>query len=306
MKKLLKSNKKQLPIIFMMVLPCLCLANGFSDQNLKQQVINTTSYSYQGSEYDPDLLNIFDNYVDNVVNSSGTLNSESKLLPKGKSELEKILGTWIVSYSINGSGTFTDRLEINEVRQAGDNGYIAAGKVFLSGSGNEQTIGCDLLSPEELVSHFLSDYMCLAVGSENFEQYTFRISDDKIVGYYGQGTTFEDAGLVLLSKTISFTGHRKDSDENLAHYDGETGKLVIPRVSYNNTNFRVVLQDTGGFIFSVKQAQPVVDENTSDSSYDEFTGELEIPSVVYRGSKFKVILQNSGDFVFSIKKATPL
>ena len=306
MRQLWKSNKKQLPIIFMMIFPCLCLANEFSDQNLKQLKINTTSHSHQGSEDDTDLLNLFDNYVDGVINSTSRLNSESKSLSKSKPELETILGDWIISYSINGSKTFTDRLKINEIRQAGDNGFIALGKVFLNGSSNGQLIGCDLLYPEELVSHFLSDYTCLAVDSENFAQYVFRISDDKIVGYYGQGTTLEDAGIVSLSKTIPFTGHREDSNKNLAHYDGETGILVIPRVSYNNTNFSVVLQDTGGFIFSVKQAQPLDDGNTSGTYFDKFSGELVIPRVTYRGSTFKVILQDAGNFIFSVKEASPL
>ncbi len=306
MRIVLKSNNKKFPIIFLMVFPCLCLANEFLDKNLKQQEINLVSYGYQGFENNSDMLNLFSSFVDDVVNISNGQNSESKLLPKGKPELEKILGSWVVSYSIDGSNTFTDRLDINEVRQTVDGDYITLGKFFLNGSADGQTMRCFELSPE-LVSHFTSDYWCLSKGSQNFEQYVLGISENgMLVGYYGQGETRDDAALLTLGKIISLNGHRENGTGNSAHFDERTGELVIPRVSYKNSKFRVVLQDTGGLIFSVKEAQPIEDGNTSGSYFDKFSGELAIPSVTYRDLKFKVILQDTGNFIFSVKEATPL
>ncbi len=293
-------------MIFLMIFPCLCFANELSDQNLKQQEINDISNSYQRLGNDLNPLNIFNNYVDEVVNSPSGLDIESKLLPKGKPELQKILGTWIVSYSINRSGTFTDRLDINEVRQTVGGINITLGKLFLNGTGDGQTLRCAELNPE-LVSHFASDYSCFATDSQNFEQYVLRISEDRnVVGYYGQGETRDAAIKFLAGKTISLTGHREKGNGDSAHFDEETGELVIPAVSYKNSKFHVVLQDTGGLNFSVKEAQPIEDGNTSGSYFDKFSGELVIPSIIYRDSKFKIILQDNGSFVFSVKEATLL
>jgi hypothetical protein len=310
MRIVLKSNNIKLPIIFLIVFPCICLANEISGQNLKQQEIIAGSYSYQRFENNPEMFNLFSSFVNNVVNISNGLNSESKLLPKGKPELEKILGSWIVSYSINGSGTFTDRLDINEVRQtddASDLDYLALGKTFQNGSGEGQTMRCAELTPD-LVSHFAFDYMCRTVDSQHLKKtYVIGISEDNVIsGYYGQGTTLEDTALVSLSKSIALTGHRENSIEQSAHFDEGTGELVIPRVSYKNSKFRVVLQDTGGLVFSVKETQPIEDGNTSGAYFDKFSGELAIPSVTYRDSKFKVILQDTGNFIFSVKEASPL
>ncbi|MEE9326882.1 MAG: hypothetical protein V3U71_06255 [Cocleimonas sp.] len=309
MRIVLKSNNKKLPIIFFMIFPGLCLANEFLGQNLKQQEINAVSHGYQGFENNLDILNLINHYVDDVVNISSNRNSKSNPLPKGKPELEKILGSWIVSYSI-GSETLTDRLDINEVRSiddASDLDYLALGKIFQNGSGDGQTMRCAELTPD-LVSHFAFDYMCRTVDSQHLiKTYIVGISEDNVIsGYYGQGTTLEDAALVSLSKTIALTGHREKNNEQSAHFDEGTGELVIPRVSYKNSKFRVVLQDMGGLVFSVKEAKPIDDGNTSGSYFDKFSGELAIPNVTYRDSKFKVILQDTGNFIFSVKEASPL
>jgi hypothetical protein len=304
MRKPLKFYNKLISVILFMVLPGLGLANELLDQHLKQEALINNLFSYQSYIDNMNTLELFNNSEDYVEINS--LSIGNKPIPKGKPELEKILGTWILSYTIEGT-TFTDRLELDGVLRADDGSFFAHGNLFLNNTGEGLIFVCsDIFA--ELSAPLESDFICNGE-TQNFGAYTFRVSGDNITsGYYGFGNTREELVIILNTKIISLSGHRENTNENSSdsYYDEVAGELVIPIVNYQASNYRVILKNMGDFIFSIKEAQPTsIEVNGSVAVYDEINNELIIPVVSYQGSKYRVVLENTGDFIFSIKQAQP-
>ena len=97
-----------------------------------------------------------------------------------------------------------------------------------------------------------------------FHDYSFRISGDTVTnGFYGGGETIESLAISSNSKNHSITGSRGSeppstgNGENEANFNESSNELVIPVVNYRGSKYRVILQNNGDFLFSIKDAQPV-------------------------------------------------
>jgi hypothetical protein len=191
------------------------------------------------------------------------LKQEYQPTAKGKPELEKIFGTWFFSYTLNGS-KHTDKLIIDDFYEAESGKVYARGTLFLNNEGAGQVVLCSEL-PSEFVSFFGTDYDCSAGSDETFWQgYNFRISGDTVTnGFYGKGDTIDNMTLSIWSKNHSITGARgsepppEDGDNNEANFNENSNELIIPVVNYRGGKFRVILQNKGDFLFSIKDAKPV-------------------------------------------------
>ncbi len=245
MNKIQKNNKRLLTLL-LVLLPCSGMANEVLE-DITQSTINELAHKQRIIEE----LNRND------------LKQEPQLMAKGKPELEKIFGTWFFSYTFDGV-KHTDKLVIDDFFQPDDGDVVASGKLFLNNEGDGGVMICSELPPE-LVSFYGSDYDCLS-GSDDtsYHTYNFRISGDTVTnGFYGEGDTIEDMSMSINSKNHSITGSRgseppsTENGENEANFNENSNELIIPVVNYRGSKYRVILQNNGDFLFSIKDAQPV-------------------------------------------------
>ena len=191
---------------------------------------------------------------------SHDLKQEYQLMAKGKPELEKIFGTWFFSYTFDGV-KHTDKLVINDFFEFEDGEIRATGTLFLNNEGDGQVMVCSELSSDS-ATFFGSDYDCSAGSKDTFfHDYVFRISGDSVTnGFYGEGKTTMDVSRSSTSKNHSITGSRGSEpppETSEANFNENSNELVIPVVNYRGSKYRVILQNNGDFLFSIKDAQPV-------------------------------------------------
>ena len=96
------------------------------------------------------------------------------------------------------------------------------------------------------------------------------------------------------------------SGAEVAHFDGESGRVHIPSVSVGTATYvDVTLQHLGNFVFALHSATEQVPRiGPGAASYDLATGILSIPNVLVGCSNFgSVTLHNRGDFTFQLQTA---
>jgi hypothetical protein len=237
-------TNKHLAAVFLMLLPCMGVANEASEE-INQLRLNEL-YNNQKAL--------------NELDQNG-LSIDNQRMTKGKAELEKILGSWMFSYTVGGVSR-TDRLELEELYEKNDGDIGISGTLFLNNEGEGQLMICDEIA-EDLVSFFDADFNCFSGTEETFlYTYDFRISGDVVTnGYFGEGATIEDVVASSTSKNHNLTGSRgggqTTSTGNEANFNEGSNELIIPVVNYRGSKFRVILQNNGDFLFSVKEAKPL-------------------------------------------------
>ena len=227
-------------------------------------------------------------------------------MPKSKESIEALMGNWVVTYTIKDT-TYTENFVINEFYTSEDGEILGSG---LYPTKEGEIVLCGDLPPD-LSAFYNTEYDCFSIstidGADLFRTFNFKFSGDTITqGYFALGNTIEETSSIIVSKEIPLTGNRVSTSANQpnATYNGDTGKLNLPRVSYAGTNYPVTLINQGDFVFKLQEvgsgAQETIPPGASDSTYDDASGELIIPSLEYENANYRVILQNQGDFVFTI------
>lgn len=294
MNNLNKTYYKFLSIVFLVTMPCLGVANEtYEGKSLDEQyeVIHTRSQE------------LTEMYLDNENVSF----LEQTRMPKGKEELNRLLGTWVLSYKV-GNTTHTDRLEMNKLHEFDDGRVGAVGKIFLNNKGDGDAFLCSSDMPPSLTKFFSSDYYC-GGASETLGAFYLRVSGNQVTnGYYGVGETMDEMVALAMSKTIRVTGYREGTGSQLeANYNEKNNTLFIPVVTFQGSTYQVTLENTGNFFFSIKDVQPTTQKiSGSPAIYDEASMALDIPGVKYQGSTYKLTLGNTGNFVFTIKNVQPI
>jgi hypothetical protein len=196
-----KKSKKQLIAILLMTAPCISMANESLYTSTQLEFIE--SYTEQNDISGTTLLDLFNPYFDEEV-ADMEQSTKSKPLPKGRSEMEKILGTWSLSFRL-GKDTYTDQLMIDELFTTNKGEVEARGESLVVGGTEKGDLRC-LELPPSLAKPLESDYTCVANSAPFVHLYSFRISGDTVTsGFYGLGKTLENASNSLASKTIPLT-----------------------------------------------------------------------------------------------------
>jgi hypothetical protein len=158
----------------------------------------------------------------------------------------------------------TDKLIIDRFLESENGEISASGKLYLNNEGDGQVLVCSELPPG-LVSFYASDYDCLSPSEDLiYRSYNFRISGDTVTnGFYGEGDTIMNMSMSIVSKLHSITGFRGETppsdvcEDNEANFNDSSNELIIPVVNYKGSKYRVILQGSDDFIFSIKDARPV-------------------------------------------------
>jgi hypothetical protein len=237
------------------------------------------------------------------------------IIPKSKQGSAAIMGTWLLSYTYN--SPHTDKFVLDETSESESGNFFAVGKYYPDQIGNGEVVVC--------LDYSSTSYSCLT-GNNNSEMVAFDISikgNSITSGYIGIGSTTDIAFEIKDSFQYSVTGSRESKQiigplptgsKSEAIYNETNRELDIPVVDYNRSKFRVILQNQGNFVFSVKAATPLEapsgqqtpPELGTEARYDETSKEFDIPAVDYKGSKYRVKLQNQGNFMFTVKEVFPL
>ncbi len=245
MNKIQKNNKRLLTLL-LVLLPYSGMANEVLE-DINQLRINELAHNQR--------------IIEEL--KSHDLKQEPQLMAKGKPELEKIFGTWFFSYTFDGV-KHTDKLVIDDFFESESGTISATGTLFLNKEGDGQLMLCRELSSDS-ASFLGSDYECLSGSDDTFyHDYVFKISGDTVTnGFYGEGATTAEVVMSSNSKNHSITGSRgsepppETSGNNEANFNENSNELVIPVVNYRGSKYRVILQNNGDFLFSIKDAQPV-------------------------------------------------
>jgi hypothetical protein len=137
MKQIFKTNKKLLSVAFLMILPCISMANeALEDINLYEYQRDAIDFNYQTLLEQSEKENLDEGLV-----------IEQKNKPKSKQELEVLLGIWIISHK-EGGVTYTDRFEINSVFENEEGGFHAWGKLFLNNEGEGESLSLKIRETE--------------------------------------------------------------------------------------------------------------------------------------------------------------
>lgn len=286
MNSLIETYLKIVSIALLATVPCLGIANeGSQNENLLNSKSDTAK----------------------ILKSQ---KNQAELSIEENNELTEILGTWYLTYKIKGN-TFTDRMEINKISESKKKGVQAWGKLFLDNKGDGTTLLCSKFKKPQQVAYYEAEYSCVGhqtiLTNRKYLDYALQLSGDKMThGYFGIGNTTQESAFKLHSKTVTVTGYRDEveNEETGAKYNKANKTLNIPVITYQGSNFQLVLEDKGDFVFFIKDIQPVVQkENGIKAVYDEEKRVLTIPQVTYQESIYRVMLQNKGNFIFTIKEA---
>jgi len=203
-------------------------------------------------------------------NISKTVNDRAsyspKALQKSRQDLEVLSNTsWELTYSLDGV-SHVSKIEISDNIRASNDGESEGiiGTFFSDvngGSGDE--VACLFVGDDPEVESLIGiDYLC-AASSSPLTSFGFKISGDSMTnGIVGFGNTIEELAISLAMKA-PMTGSRiggpiiEDSiGDSEASYDDATNELIIPVVNYKGAKYRVILQDTGNLVFTLKDAVP--------------------------------------------------
>ena len=204
----------------------------------------------------------------NKIISDGSHNSP-KASQKSRQDLEVLFNTsWEFSYSLDGAQHVSKMDLSDNISTSSDGTEGVKGSFFRDvNGGNTDGVACLFVGDEPDLGGFLGiNYLCAVQGSP-FLSFGFKISGDSIVnGIFASGTSAEEMAIDLVTNQAPMTGFRIGSNgsgtipvipqASEASYDDTTNELIIPVVNYRGAKYRVILQDTGNLVFTIKDAVP--------------------------------------------------
>jgi len=227
-------------MLFTLFMPIMATSNELSDEKLSAKIDN---FEYQLRQND----------LANTLNKIDPESSSTRL-PRNRSALEAILGSWVLSYNV-GASSYTDRMTMNEIVTTSDGSIMAQG-VYDRNQSGKQLMRC-LYSP--LDSPTKTDYICVSATTGISQAFAFSVSGNSITnGFYDRGDS-EQAGLPIATRQNPVTGYRVDSqstsEANDVTYYEVGDRIFIPKINYRGNNYRVTLRNQGDFTFNIERAE---------------------------------------------------
>ena len=223
------------------------------------------SISFSNDLYEEELIEQLESAQATIQEIVDNKSSYSQTpLPKSREELEPLKGMWILNYNHNETA-FTSTINLDEIIIPDGGDEVITGSIVINQGEPEQIIGC---AKQEalLVDTLGTDFLCTTV-VEPIHLYSLRFSDNTITnGFFAKGTLLSASfDLVDPIKRSPVTGSRGSGEVvtpvappptgSEAIYDDATEELTIPVVNYQGSKYRVILQNQGDFVFSIKEAE---------------------------------------------------
>lgn len=185
-----------------------------------------------------------------------------KTTQKSKQDLEILINTsWELSYNLGGT-TYISQMKLTEYAVSAETEGVT-GKFYRDKNGTESDGMACGRAPAELTNILKVDYMCTVVSSPMLV-FGFKISGSNITnGVVASGGTVEEAAKNFMQNNSPVTGNLIEGGNptsttgDEASFDETKNELVIPVVNYKGGKYRVILQDSGNFVFTIKGALPV-------------------------------------------------
>lgn len=159
--------------------------------------------------------------------------------------------------------THTSKMELTKF--VNNNGEELVTGLFYRGMEEEgKFIAC--MKMDDLVeTNTHKDYMCMTIDENSpfnpsfpIFHIVFKISDDKITsGTFAIGEDIIETGFIIASNNSPFTGFREGSTVSEPSYDEIKKELNIPVINYQGSKYRVILENKGDFIFTLKNVHPI-------------------------------------------------
>ncbi len=208
------------------------------------------------SEVSSQLLDEVHKSINEIANDN--LFYSSKASQKSKQEFDALIDTsWELSYSLGGI-SYNSKMELADYNNT--NMEWVEGRFYRDKNETRSDEVACLRVPAKITNGLNIDYTCTVIGS-NIIVIGFRILGGGIRnGVVSSGGTAEEAGTNLVRNNFPLTGHlindpiKEEPAPGEAVFNEERNELVIPIVNYKGGKFRVILQDSGNFVFTIKDA----------------------------------------------------
>jgi hypothetical protein len=185
-----------------------------------------------------------------------------KVSQKSKQDNEILINTsWELSYSINGT-SYNSKMDLaNYENTEGNEAVVGNFYRNKNGTGSDE-VACLRVSNKRISNALNIDYLCAVVGSPILS-IGFKISGRNMTnGIIGSGNTIEETSTNFADNNSPVTGNLIDDGSIVlppngeASFDEVKNELLIPVVNYKGGKYRVILQDSGNFVFTIKEATP--------------------------------------------------
>ncbi|MEE9356119.1 MAG: hypothetical protein V3U75_11065 [Methylococcaceae bacterium] len=229
-------------------------------------VFSLPSISFSNPIPDEELIEQLESAHDTIQQLIDNQSSYSQTpLPKSREEFEPLKGTWTFNFNHNGT-EFTSTVNLNEFAITDEGNEGIGGPLVINQGESERVIACVKLNAT-LIDDLGTDFLCTTPDAP-FPIYSFRFSGDTITnGFFTIGDTIMEASVNIAdpAKRSPVTGSRGSGEVvtpvvppptgSEAIYDDATEELTIPVVNYQGSKYRVILQNQGDFVFTIKEAE---------------------------------------------------